>query len=168
MRVQERSRSYFFILYQSVMKISIAVSAILILMGLSGVIKGELTPTSIGLIVMGLVSGVFSYMKNLKDAKYRIDADSARNMVKSEEAVLVDVRESNEYESGHIPGSVSVPLSVFDGKIEKTVKDKNKTVIVYCQSGGRSAMALRALVGKGYTSVYDLGGINSWPYEIEP
>lgn len=79
------------------MKISIAVSAILILMGLSGVIKGELTPTSIGLIVIGLVSGVFAYMKNLKDAKYRIDADSARNMVKSEEAVLVDVRESNEY-----------------------------------------------------------------------
>lgn len=148
------------------MKISIVICAALIFMGVGRLASGEVSPTSIGLIVIGILSGVFAYMNVRKEAKYKVNADMARELM-SKGAMLVDVRETDEYESGHIPNAISVPLSIFDNKIEKTLKDKNKPVIVYCLSGGRSGVALNKLLKMGYTSVYNLGGISSWPYEIE-
>lgn len=148
------------------MKISIVICAVLIFMGAGRLANGEVSPTSIGLIVIGIISGVFAYMNIRKAAKYKIDADGVKKLLKKG-AVLVDVRESDEYSGGHIPRAISVPLSSFENKISKKVKDKNRTVIVYCLSGGRSSMALNKLLNMGYTDVYNLGGISNWPYEIE-
>jgi rhodanese-related sulfurtransferase len=75
--------------------------------------------------------------------------------------VLLDVRTDKEYEAGHIPGSVHIPLSEIGDKIKKLKKDKD--LVVYCQSGNRSIWAIKRLMGMGYKNLYNLkGGYNAW------
>ena len=81
-------------------------------------------------------------------------------------AILLDVRQPDEYEKGHIPGARNVPLQKLrDFSFEVT--DRDTPLYVYCLSGGRSARAVRALRGVGYSDVTDLGGINSYIGELE-
>ena len=75
---------------------------------------------------------------------------------------IVDVREEDEYNSGHIREAINIPLS----SIETIKLDKDAKIILYCQSGRRSANALAELKKLGYTNVYDMGGINTWPYDL--
>ena len=83
-----------------------------------------------------------------------------------ENAILLDVRQPDEYEKGHVPGARSVPLQKLrDFSLEVT--DRTTPLFVYCLSGARSARAVRALRGVGYTDVTDLGGINSYTGELE-
>lgn len=81
-------------------------------------------------------------------------------------AILLDVRQPDEYEKGHIPGARSIPLQKLrDFSLEVT--DKDTPIYVYCLSGARSARAVRALRGVGFTAVTDLGGINSYTGPLE-
>ena len=81
-------------------------------------------------------------------------------------AILLDVRQPDEYEKGHVPGARSVPLQKLrDFSLEVT--DRATPLFVYCLSGARSARAVRALRGVGYTDVTDLGGITSYTGELE-
>ena len=81
---------------------------------------------------------------------------------KDEKYILIDVREESEYNEGHIPGAVNIPL----GNINSIKYDKDKIIIVYCRSGSRSRDAANKLNNIGYT-VKDMGGIIGWNYEIE-
>jgi len=75
--------------------------------------------------------------------------------------VLLDVRTNKEYEGGHIPGSIHVPLSDIGDKIKKLKKDKE--LVVYCQSGNRSIWAIKRLMGMGYKNLINLkGGYSAW------
>ncbi|HYH05250.1 MAG TPA: rhodanese-like domain-containing protein [Bacillota bacterium] len=81
---------------------------------------------------------------------------------------LVDVRTSEEYREGHIPGSILLPLDRLTTEAEETLPDKNAEMIVYCRSGNRSATASQSLTEMGYTNVANLtGGIMDWPYQVE-
>ena len=83
-----------------------------------------------------------------------------------ENAILIDVRQPDEYAQGHIPGARSMPLQKLrDFSLEVT--DPDTPIYVYCLSGGRSARAVRALRGVGFTAVTDLGGINAYTGELE-
>lgn len=84
----------------------------------------------------------------------------------AENAVLLDVRERGEYESGHIPGSHNLPLSSVS-QAPALIRDKAAPVFVYCLSGGRSSAAASALRSMGYTDVHDIGGIRAWRGEVE-
>jgi len=92
-----------------------------------------------------------------EEAKERID-----NGVLS-----IDVREQDEYDSGHIVGAVLSPVGNIGNDIVNIAKDKDTEILIYCRSGNRSRVASDALVALGYTNVYDFGGINTWQYEIE-
>ena len=81
-------------------------------------------------------------------------------------AVLLDVRETDEYAAGHIPGSVNLPLSAISAA-SKRVPAKDTPLFVYCLSGNRSGSAVGALKSMGYTNVTNIGGIRSWRGEIE-
>lgn len=72
-------------------------------------------------------------------------------------AIIVDVRSKSEYSSGHIKGSLNIPLDTLASNLNK-IKDKNKPVITCCASGMRSASAKGILTSKGYTQVYNGGG----------
>ena len=83
-----------------------------------------------------------------------------------ENAILIDVRQPDEFEKGHIPGARSVPLQKLRDFSEE-ITDKDTPVYVYCLSGGRSARAVRALRGVGFTAVTDLGGIKTYTGQLE-
>jgi len=77
---------------------------------------------------------------------------------------IVDVRTAAEYKQAHIKGAVLVPVDQIAQLAPEKLPDKAQPLFVYCRSGGRSAQAAKALVKLGYTTIYDFGGINSWPY----
>ena len=98
----------------------------------------------------------------------QITQDEAKKMMDSQDVIVLDVREQYEFDAGHIPGAVLLPV----GTIKKdtaaaVIPQLDSVVLVYCRSGNRSKTASRALADLGYTNVYEFGGINTWPYEVE-
>lgn len=81
-------------------------------------------------------------------------------------AMLLDVRNSDEYALGHIPGSVNLPLPEIR-TAEDRIPGPDTPLFVYCLSGARSSRAAAELQSMGYTNVHNLGGINKWSGDIE-
>ncbi len=99
----------------------------------------------------------------------QISQEEAKNMMDTQAVVVLDVREQEEYDAGHIPGAVLLPLGeINQDTAAAVIPAKDATVLVYCRSGNRSKTACAALVNLGYTNVYEFGGINDWPYDTEP
>ena len=71
---------------------------------------------------------------------------------------IIDVRSKNEYSENHLTGSVNIPLSDIKQKIEKIVPNKDRKILLYCQSGLRSKKAIRILEKLGYNNLYNLNG----------
>jgi molybdopterin/thiamine biosynthesis adenylyltransferase/rhodanese-related sulfurtransferase len=110
----------------------------------------------------------------LRDIKSRIDEidPAAAREQMNNGAVLVDVREIEEFGGGHIPGAKHVPKSYLESRIEGAAPDRSQHVILYCQSGNRSAWAARTLLDDlGYEHVESMtGGFTLWKdrgYEVE-
>ena len=98
----------------------------------------------------------------------QISQEEAKKMMDTQEVIVLDVREQDEYDSGHIPGAVLLPVGTINEETASAViPEKDDTVLVYCRSGNRSKTASEALAVLGYTNIYEFGGINTWPYEIE-
>lgn len=97
----------------------------------------------------------------------KISPDEAMKIISSEEeCIMLDVRSTEEYISGHIEGAVSLPIENINNLSAVIIPNKDKVVIVYCGSGVRSETAAKKLISLGYSYVYDMGGIINWPYEI--
>jgi len=95
----------------------------------------------------------------------KISAQEAKKMLDANpNAILLDVRTEAEYQQKHIPGAILLPDYEVKSRAADVLPDKGALILVYCHSGGRSAGAAKALVGMGYTGVYDMGGIVNWPY----
>ena len=107
---------------------------------------------------------------NTADGTYRqISQEEAKTMMDTQEVILLDVREQDEYDSSHIPGAILLPVGTIDEDTAAAViPEKDAVVLIYCRSGNRSKTAAEALAGLGYTNIYEFGGINTWPYETEP
>ena len=82
-------------------------------------------------------------------------------------AVLLDVRQADEFNAGHIKGAVLVPHDTILEKIGAVVLDKNTPVYVYCRSGRRSAIVVEAMKKLGYTNLIDLGGMEEAKRHLE-
>ena len=92
-----------------------------------------------------------------------IDATHARERIESGEPVVVDVREQDEWDEGHIPGAVHVPRGHLESRIERLAPDTSRPVVVYCSAGNRSAFAAKTLTDLGYEDVVSLaGGFTDW------
>ena len=106
---------------------------------------------------------------NASGAYQQITQEAAKEMMDTQEVIVLDVREQDEYDSGHIPGAVLLPVGTSDeATAAEVIPEKDSTVLVYCRSGNRSKTASAALADLGYTNIYEFGGINTWPYETEP
>ena len=81
-------------------------------------------------------------------------------------AILLDVRTSEEYRSGHIPGSKNVPLQTID-KVASVAENKDTVLFVYCYSGARSRQAVGMLQRMGYRNVNNIGGIAAYAGNVE-
>jgi len=78
-------------------------------------------------------------------------------------AVIVDVREDDEWNEGHIAGAIHIPLKQLNGRLSELQQYKDTSIITQCRSGGRSAKALDVLKAAGFSKVYDMeGGIVAW------
>ena len=106
---------------------------------------------------------------NAADGYQQITQEEAKEMMDNQEVIILDVREQDEYDSGHISGAVLLPVGTIDETTAaEVIPEKDATVLVYCRSGNRSKTASSTLAGLGYTNIYEFGGINTWPYETEP
>ena len=80
--------------------------------------------------------------------------------------ILLDVRTQAEFQERHIDGALLIPYDEIRDMAQTQLPDKDAVILVYCQSGRRSALAAAELAALGYTNVYDFGGIINWPNEI--
>ena len=105
----------------------------------------------------------------MNESNYQqITQEVAKEMMDTQGVVILDVREQDEFDAGHIPGAILLPVGTITEDTAAAVIDELDTVVlVYCRSGNRSKTASQALVDLGYTNIYEFGGINHWPYEIE-
>ena len=92
-----------------------------------------------------------------------IDSNVAMELIEND-AIVIDVRTADEYNTGHIKDSINIPVE----NISSVNYDKETVIIVYCASGMRSSNAAKTLVDLGYTNVYNLdGGLINWGFELE-
>lgn len=98
-----------------------------------------------------------------KEIKLLQPGDVKAKLEQEEDFLLVDVREKEEYDFGHLPKSFHVPRGILEINVERSVKELGKEIILYCAGGGRSAVAALALKQMGYENVGSMeGGFDGW------
>ena len=103
-----------------------------------------------------------------KTTYIQIDQEKAKDMMAVDDGhIIVDVRRQDEYDAGHIPGAVLIPNESISTDPPEQLPDKDQVILIYCRSGNRSKQAAQKLADMGYTNIYEFGGINTWPGEIE-
>jgi rhodanese-related sulfurtransferase len=106
------------------------------------------------------------FEKLVADAKRNITEISPQDAaVKSQggEATIVDVREKDEWDEGHIPNATHLSRGTIELEIEEKVPDRNAMIICHCGGGGRSALAAESLQKMGYKNVHSMaGGFKAW------
>lgn len=107
--------------------------------------------------VVALLSprAVTTAAENISPADYQ-----SQFVASSTSHLLIDVRTAEEFASGHIRGSVNIPVESLQSRLNEV--PANQPIVVYCRSGNRSALASDILKQAGYSSIYDLGGIIDW------
>jgi rhodanese-related sulfurtransferase len=107
------------------------------------------------------------FLNIVTDAKTRIREvsveDARRRTIANPDAILIDVREDNEWEAAHAPGAEHLGKGIIERDIEARVPDKSTELILYCGGGFRSALAADVLQVMGYTNVWSMaGGWKAW------
>ena len=104
--------------------------------------------------------GLFSFLKRADINQGILQYQAA------EGAFLLDVCTEEEYDAGHIPGSINIPLHRIQN-IESIIPDKSAPLFVYCLSGARSRQAVSYLTAYGYTQVTDIGAFSNYQGKAE-
>jgi rhodanese-related sulfurtransferase len=107
------------------------------------------------------------FLNLVNDAKTRVRevsvAETQHRMSENDDAILIDVREDNEWNAAHAAGAIHLGKGIIERDIERTVPDKDTELILYCGGGYRSALASDALQKMGYTNVWSMaGGWRAW------
>ena len=119
-------------------------------------------------VSMLIMLGCGSATKTSAQSFVSITQQQAKQIMdKEKDYIVLDVRNADEYRTGHIPKAVFMPLPMLDKIADKKLPNKKQLILVYCRSGRRSKEAAKILVSKGYTNIKEFGGIIDWPYEIE-
>ncbi len=84
----------------------------------------------------------------------------AAGMALSAQSVVIDVRTPGEYTQGHVEGAINLPHDTIGAQIASAVPDRTTSIILYCRSGRRSALALESLKRLGYSNVENYGGLD--------
>ena len=104
----------------------------------------------------------------MENTYQQISQEEAKKRMDTQEVTVLDVREQDEFDAGHIPGAVLLPVGTISGETAAAaIPELDSVVLVYCRSGNRSKTASSALAELGYTNIYEFGGIHTWPYEVE-
>lgn len=119
------------------------------------------------LFIIPLITGCSTDHEYVEKTYNTIEPEEAKEMMTDNENVIIlDVREKDEYDEGHIEDALLLSNNDITFKAEEVLPDKSATILVYCRSGNRSAQASQKLAELDYTNVYDFGGVLDWPYEL--
>jgi rhodanese-related sulfurtransferase len=121
------------------------------------------------LIILISAAGCISTTQSPEKAGYvDVSVQQAKEMIDNGEVFILDVRTQEEYDAGHIRGSMLIPVQVLKERLDEIPKDKK--ILVYCRTGGRSTQASQILIDNGFKAVYNMkGGIVDWTgagYEV--
>ena len=118
------------------------------------------------LALVFVVSGamlLWPLIKRRLSSTAQVSTLEATRLINSEDPLLLDVREPNEYNSGHLPDALHIPLSQIKDRADELAKYASRPVIVYCARGVRSSSAASALAKLGFARVLELrGGLQAW------
>jgi molybdopterin/thiamine biosynthesis adenylyltransferase/rhodanese-related sulfurtransferase len=103
------------------------------------------------------------YLSKIRKEIKEVTVQDVQSRIQNNGVVLIDVREKEEWDEGHLPGATFLPRGFLESRIEKTVPEHEKPVIVYCAGGTRSAYAAKTLQDLGYKDVVSMaGGYGEW------
>lgn len=119
------------------------------------------------LLALGLAVVTFLLIQEFIESAFRkfelISPTMAVTKMNTMDTVILDIREEHEFIKGHIENSRHIPLGKLEEQIQQLANDKDKPVIVVCQTGSRSTPACKALMKHEFKNVYSLiGGMQSW------
>ena len=110
----------------------------------------------------------FYYFKISKGSGKPIKAEEVYQKIQNNESFfLLDVRTPEEYNRGHLPTAILLPNYEIKKSVQAKIPNKESCIVVYCQSGARSAHAEKILKSLGYKNIYDMGAISRWKHELE-
>ncbi len=133
---------------------------------MSFIIKNWYLFAALAVVMVLIISGpVTQFMHGIKS----VNPAQTVQLMNREDAVVVDVCEVKEFETGHIPRAINMPLASLKQDLNKLQKHKDKPVIVSCRSGNRSIKGASILHQQGFAKVYALsGGILAWERDNLP
>lgn len=120
------------------------------------------------ILILSLTACAMPWSKS-SDGYTQISYEEAKKMIdERDDIIILDVRTQEEFEGGYIKGAILFPSQeVNEETAAQKLPDKDQTILIYCSSGGRSKKVAQQLADMGYTNIYEFGGINSWPYEVQ-
>ncbi len=103
----------------------------------------------------------------VSEAKSRIHELSAEDLkrwqAQGKEMVILDVREPEDFQYGHLPGAINIPRGLLELEVDELIPNQDKVIVAYCGGGSRSALAADTLTTMGYANVYSLAkGFRGW------
>jgi rhodanese-related sulfurtransferase len=115
-------------------------------------------------IIITVIVGIIVFVNlNKNKGLNKMNAEEANELVKNPEVKILDVRNPDEFKSGHLKNATLIPVSNLAARIQELDSYKEKQILVYCHSGMRSSAACGILTKNGFTKVVNLsGGISSW------
>ena len=118
------------------------------------------------LVLVAVVSGamlIWPAIQHLLGPTREVGAMQATQLINRQNALMLDVRETQEYEGGRVPNAVHLPLSQLAGRGQELKKFTSRPVIAYCDRGSRSRSAASKLAKLGFSEIYTLrGGLRAW------
>jgi rhodanese-related sulfurtransferase len=121
---------------------------------------------NLGLVALVVVSGLMLFwpMINRRISGIKeVGTLEATQLINHHDALILDVREDQEYAGGHAPNAKHIPLRQLSGRIQELEKFRNKPIIAICRSGSRSGHGCSVLRKNGFEQVYNLnGGMSAW------
>lgn len=124
------------------------------------------------LVIVFLASGgmlFFPLVQRLMAGAKDVSVPEAVQLINRRDAVVLDIRTSSEYASGHIPNARHIPAAEIEKRLKELEKLKNRPIIVACRGGNRAASACALLKKNGFQEVFPLkGGVPGWQQAAMP
>jgi rhodanese-related sulfurtransferase len=113
--------------------------------------------------ILLLLSSLFASSALFAESAPIVSPQQAAEMQSQQNAVIIDVRENDEWNAGHIAGAIHIPLGEMPNRLPELAKYQNQSIVVQCRSGARSAKAADILLKAGFPHVHNMdGGLNAW------
>lgn len=92
--------------------------------------------------------------------------DAKKQLDSNKDIILIDVRTPEEFEQSHVENSINIPMNTILYEIENQIKNKEQLIFLICRTGRRTKTSAILMQSKGYTNVYDIGGVETWEYGL--